>query len=160
MKRFAFAALALAILVAGCATILSGTKQEVSVSTTPPGAEVQVKTNGGLTVYSGTTPASCRLPRGREYLVSIKMEGYKEQELYISREFNAWFIGNLLCGGVLGMVIDAVDGAMWNLDPDAIHIELVRTLTDGRIGTYAVIGAIDDQGQLRTIAIPMIPVRG
>jgi len=160
MKRFAFAALALAILLAGCATIISGTKQDVSINSNPDGADIQIKTGGGLTVFSGSTPANCKLPRNKEYTVVVRMVGYKDQELYINREFNAWFVGNLLCGGIVGIVIDAVDGAMWNLDPDMIHVELVKTLADGRINTYAVIGAIDDQGQLRTIAIPMIPVKG
>jgi len=158
MKRTLWATLILAVFAAGCASIISGTKQEVSVGSTPPGATVTFKTTGGMTVFTGTTPASCRLPRSDNYLVVIKMDGYKDQEIYINRDFNGWFIGNLLCGGLIGMVVDAVDGAMWNLAPDQIHVELAKTLTDGRISTYAVVGAVDDHGQLRTISIPMIPV--
>jgi len=151
-------ALAFGSLLAGCATIISGTKQNISISSTPSSASVDVRTMGGLPVFSGTTPTSCKLPRKDEYLVTIKLAGYNESKIAIGKSFNEWAIGNLLCGGIIGIILDAVDGAMWKLEPGTIHIELVKAVSNGRTTTYAVIGALDDEGQLRTIAIPMLPI--
>jgi len=158
MKKGIIIVLALAVLAAGCATIISGTKQNVTVTSEPSGAQVDVKTTGGVPMFTGATPAYFQLKRSYEYQITVKMEGYRDQELFINHDFNAWVVGNLICGGLLGLIVDAVDGAMWNLSPDMIHVELVRSVSSGRISYYAVVGAIDDQGRLRTIALPMIPV--
>lgn len=159
MKKAAFPILiiALAILIVGCATIISGTKQNVSINSTPASAMVVVKTTGGVEFFSGATPATCKLPRKNEYIVYINLEGYKEKQIPINKDINMWVIGNLLCGGVLGFVIDAVDGAMWKLEPETIHVTLVTALKDGVKTKYAVFGALDDNGQLRTLAVPLVP---
>ncbi|MDP8237445.1 MAG: hypothetical protein P9X24_00010 [Candidatus Hatepunaea meridiana] len=75
-----------------------------------------------------------------------------------SQTFNMWFVGNLICGGILGMIVDYVSGAMWHLEPNMIHVELVTAYKDGKMQRYAVLGALDDEGQLRTLAVPLIPV--
>ncbi len=152
-----FAPLVLALFAISCASIISGTSQNVSINSTPDGAKVVVKTSGGMMVYNGTTPSTCKLQRKNEYIVYITMEGYKEQQVIIDHSFNAWVIGNLICGGVLGLIIDAVDGAMWNLEPEMIRVELITAFRDGKAHRYAVIGALDETGQLRTMAVPLIP---
>jgi len=148
----------LPLFVIGCATIISGTKQQVSVNSTPQSAEVSIKTMGGIPVFNGKTPASAALQRKNEYLVTVKMAGYSEQTVQISRTINTWVIGNLLCGGIPGLIVDGVTGALWNLDPEAIHVELVVAMQDGQPVYYAVLGMLDDEGQLRTLAVPMIPI--
>ena len=151
--------LALVLLIAvGCATIFSGTKANISVSSSPNNATVEVKMTSGMTVATGTTPAYFTLDKKNSYTVTIKMQGYRDQTVFIGQSFNTWFIGNIICGGVIGMVIDFVDGAMWNLEPNQIHVELVTAMLDGQEQKYAVIGALDDDGQLRTMAVPLIPV--
>lgn len=113
---------------------------------------------GGIPVFNGKTPASAALQRKNEYLVTVKMAGYSEQTVQISRTINTWVIGNLLCGGIPGLIVDGVTGALWNLDPEAIHVELVVAMQDGQPVYYAVLGMLDDEGQLRTLAVPMIPI--
>lgn len=160
MKKVAFLlVLLLAVLIIGCATIISGTKQDISVNSTPASASVTVKTVGGVGVFTGTTPATCKLERKREYIVYVRLDGFQEQQIQVSHSFNAWVVGNLVCGGVLGLVIDAVTGAMWNLEPQTIHMEMVTAYHDGKEQLYAVLGALDDDGQLRILTIPMIPER-
>jgi hypothetical protein len=97
------------------------------------------------------------LDRDKEYNVIIRMEGYKETTVFINNTFDPLFLGNILCGGIVGMVVDAATGAMWELEPDMIHISLATaSLIDGSTQTYAVFRALDADGNLRTMSVPLI----
>lgn len=145
------------LLFVSCATIIKGTNQDISINSTPQKANVVVKTTGGVEVFSGTTPTTVKLPKKKEYVATISLEGYKEVSVQITQSFEAWTIGNLLCGGPIGLIVDAVSGAMWKLEPDQIQITLVTASLDGgAYRMYAVFEALDDQGQLRTLTVPLI----
>ncbi len=157
MKKFILLLLFSVFIFAGCASIISGTRQKVYINSSPDGAQVFITNSYGVYVYSGATPLSWRLKRGNDYVVSIQMEGYEEQTVFIDRQFNGWFVGNILFGGPVGAVIDVIDGAMWRLDPDSIHFELVHTVSNGQELDYVVVGLKDNQNRLRTKAIPIVP---
>jgi hypothetical protein len=85
------------------------------------------------------------------------MEGYQTAEAYIQKGFNGWVLGNLVCGGLIGIIIDYSNGAAYKLEPDMVQLTLVQALRRGeQIGTYAVLRALDSDGQLRTLVIPLI----
>lgn len=151
------AGLVLAIALSGCATIIKGTNQDISIQSNPSKASVTIKTSGGIEVFSGTTPASAKLSKKKEYVVTVKMDGYKESTVMVNQSFEAWTIGNILCGGVIGLIIDAVDGAMWKLEPDQIMVTMATaSLENGETRLYAVYYAMDSEGQLRSMSVPMI----
>jgi hypothetical protein len=151
-------ALSVIVIAVGCASIMKGTKQTVSVSSSPSAATVKIKTTGGVLVFEGVTPATTSLPKNKEYLATISLEGYKDATSSISKEgIEGWFWGNLICGGIIGIVIDLTNGAMNSLGPDQIHVELVHAQVTGeKDAVYAVLTARDSQGQLRRTAIPMV----
>jgi hypothetical protein len=110
----------LLFLFMGCATIIHGTNQHISVNSSPQGAKVSVN---GIPV--ATTPAKIKLSRSeRSVNILIEKEGYKSQGVIVSRKLSGWFFGNLLIGGWIGMIIDAVDGAMFRLEPSEINVVL------------------------------------
>ncbi|MDI6766891.1 MAG: hypothetical protein QME52_08725 [Bacteroidota bacterium] len=147
----------LAVFIISCATIIKGTSQDISINSSPTMASVVVKTTGGVEVFTGTTPTTAKLSKKKEYIATISLEGYKETTVQITQSFEAWTIGNLLCGGVLRLVIDAVDGAMWKLEPEQIMVSLVTaSIEGGESRLYAVFRTLDDQGQLRTLSVPLI----
>lgn len=153
--------LALTILVSSffmnCASIVHGTKQDISISSSPEAADVTVKTAGGVVSFTGKTPATVQLARKNEYDVFIKLAGYQETTVHINKEFDALFIGNLLCGGIIGMIVDASNGAMNKLAPEVINVTLVTASIDNATKEiYAVFRAMDSEGQLRTLVIPLI----
>lgn len=146
-----------ALGIAGCATIFKGTTQDIAVKSTPEKATVSIKTMAGMEMFSGSTPVTAKLGKKYAYIATIKMDGYKETTIQISQSLEGWFIGNLLCGGILGMIIDYANGAMWNLEPESINVTLATAYIDGvETQTYAVFKAVDNSGQLRTLAIPLI----
>ncbi len=151
------AVVALVFTFISCATIFKGSTQNVSINSTPDKASVVVKTMAGSEVFSGLTPVTAPLSKKHEYLVTIKLEGYKDATIQISQSLQGWFWGNLICGGIIGMIIDFTSGAMWDLQPENISISLVTAYNNGsETQTYAVFRTLDDEGQLRMLVIPMI----
>ncbi len=115
----------LALLVAtGCATIVHGTNQQVSISSTPSGASVRV--NGQ---YYGVTPLVLNLRRKEIHIVQMTKEGYQDYEITLERAISAWTVGNAAFGdGLIFAALDGMDGAFYRLHPD----ELVATLSPSR----------------------------
>lgn len=158
MKKFAALSIFLLLLfITGCATIFNGTSEEVSIQSNPEKAKIVVKNHLGVEIFNGKTPAVVKLPSKREYIISISLEGYNEATVPVTQSFNGLFLGNIFCGGIIGMIIDYANGAMWDLEPEAINISLVSAVAkDSGEQTYAVFRAMDDNGEIRTLVVPMI----
>lgn len=154
-------ALLLVLPIAGCASIISGSKQEVNLTSHPAAANVTITNEKGMVVWSGTTPATIELARDKEYFVKAEVPGYEPATVHIDQSLNGWFIGNLLCGGIIGGLIDYATGAMWTLDPDMVTIELVSGSNDtdeeGVERMVLRLRALDENGQVREAALTLIP---
>jgi len=123
-------------MCAGCATIISGLKDDISINCNPTGAIVTVTDRYGNDVYQGTTPCSIELKTGAGYFRSasysfqFEKEGYNPDDRLISAQINPWYFVNIILGavsiplGLFGMIIiDPLSGSMWKLD-DNISISL------------------------------------
>src|SRR5438876_9346866 len=147
-------------LIIGCASIIKGTQQSVSITSTPAAAHVVVKRLGtDVTIFEGTTPATTKLAKNAEYVATVSLEGYQPISTNITKEgIEGWFWGNLLCGGLIGVAVDATDGAMHKIGPDQIKVTLQTAyMPGGEPMLYAVFLARDSRGQLRNFALPLIP---
>ena len=117
-------ALALGWTTSGCATIVHGNRQTVTVNSEPDGATVNID---GL---KGKTPFSASLARNNDYVVSIKKEGYKEEQVQITKSFSGLsIIGNILWL-LVGVLIDFASGSAYNLSPTKVDVELEKADTD------------------------------
>ena len=154
MKKLLLLLISVSFL-AGCASIVSGTKQKVKVSADPGKAQITIVSASGVEFYKGE-PAEVQLPRKETYTVEIAMEGYVNQKVVVSHALNGWFIGNLCFGGIPGGVVDFLTGAMWKLEPDTINIVLKTALLDSENGPVIVFFAFDQDGELRSLSVPMI----
>lgn len=126
MKKWSFLfLLAFIILSSSCATIMLSTTQELSISSSPSEALV---TNNGLQL--GKTPLIADLKRKGNHRIKIELEGYQPFEVMLTRKTSGWIWGNLLFGGVPGLIIDVITGAMYILQPEQIQAELRNTGTD------------------------------
>lgn len=113
--------------VSGCATIVSKTSYPVVVATNPPGAMVTIENHAGKEVFRGSSPAAVRLKsgggffKGATYVVRISKEGYADKMVQVSSTLNGWYFGNLVFGGLVGMlIVDPATGAMFKLENTAI----------------------------------------
>ena len=92
----------LTLLLASCATIMSGETSTVQVRSTEPG--VEFRTSTGL---YGITPMSVELPNGTDVTFFWK-EGDDPRTGISSPSISPWIVGNLLFGGIVGFAIDLV----------------------------------------------------
>jgi len=81
------------------------------VNSNPDGAKLVITNKKGNEVYAGTTPASLKLKSssgffsGEEYRVKMSFPGYDDKIVTVSSKIEGWYWGNILLGGLLGMVI-------------------------------------------------------
>jgi hypothetical protein len=113
----------------GCASIVSKSDYPVTISSIPEGASVVVTNSVGTVVYTGKTPSTVLLTagsgyfRGQTYKVQFEFEGFQPTQATIERSLDGWYMGNILFGGLIGMIIvDPSTGAMWRLHD--LHVEL------------------------------------
>ena len=124
MQRFA--ALVLMALLPACATVVEGTSDTVTLSTTPAGATCTVDRNGERVGAVAATPGSLRLSKSRHDLnVTCTKEGYQPATTTASSRFTGATFGNILAGGVVGVVVDAASGANNRYPPD-VRLDLAE----------------------------------
>lgn len=106
------------LLFSSCATMIHGKDQKVDVQSVPTGAQVYV--NG---TEVGETPLVLMLPRKRDYLVNVALDGYHTETARLKRTLAGTAIFYLLPGGVLSFGIDAMNGAQYKL-PESVSLSL------------------------------------
>ncbi len=153
-KTIISSSLALVLLTTSCATIVSGSKQNVKFSSNPSTATIFIDE-----VEVGKTPFEIKLARKSEYSIMIKLEGYQTYETKLTKKFNAWYIGNILFGGLIGIIIDPITGAIYNLSPDQVNAQMNKGIafkSNGKDAYVAVALNIDPSwkkvGQLEKVA--------
>lgn len=104
---------------AGCGTIIHGTTQQIAITSVPTGAAVMVDT----TAY-GDTPVTVELRRKDRHIIRIMLEGYQPFELVTRRSTSGWVWGNIIFGGLIGLVVDASTGGMYKLSPEQVEATL------------------------------------
>ena len=127
-------------LLTGCASIIDGGPKSVTIRSTPPGAALTiVNVKSGQAVHSGTTPATVVLARSNgffqsaSYTATVEKNG-KKQSITITSNVGGWYLGNILFGGLLGiLIVDPATGAMWTFSNPDYHIDLgaSSSVTDG-----------------------------
>lgn len=115
----AFAALTLA----ACATITKGTSQTVAVDTPGvPGASCIIQTQNGPQLV--TTPGNIVLSKGSAALpIQCTKQCYTPGSSIIPSNTETMTAGNVIFGGVVGLGVDAMSGAM-NKYPDIVTVSM------------------------------------
>jgi hypothetical protein len=117
-------AVAAAFLLGSCATITRGTTQTVTVDTPGVvGAVCTVNTTVGPQTIS--TPGVLQLAKSSAALpIRCTKQCYQDGGGILGSTFEAMTAGNLIVGGVIGIGVDAISGAI-NKYPDAISIPMI-----------------------------------
>ena len=121
-------------LFSSCASIVSKSTYPLSINSSPSNAKVSITDKKGKEIYLGNTPATVKLKAGAgffskaEYQVKFSSMGYDEKIVPITFKLDGWYFGNLLWGGVLGMlIIDPATGAMWKIETEFLNETLSKS---------------------------------
>ena len=122
------------LLFSGCATIVSKSSWPFSVDSNPEGAKVTITNKRGVEIFSGKTPTALRLKSGagfftkESYIITLDMNGYESKKINVECKINGWYFGNILIGGLLGLlIVDPATGAMYRVDGDGILENLTKS---------------------------------
>lgn len=153
MNKLFFVSLLILLLV-GCAYIIDKDVQDIGINSAPTGAKVVITTTGGVIMFEGTTPASANLKKKYEYIVTVSMEGYQDKTMRLDQAINPIVIGNLLCGGIPGLIVDAMTGAMYKLEPEQLVFTLQTASINGESEKlYVFVSWLNESGE--TVSIPI-----
>ncbi|MBN1404452.1 MAG: hypothetical protein JW942_08320 [Opitutales bacterium] len=154
---------ATAIGFGGCASIVDGGRNEtVLIRSLPAGASIKIVNNRtGETVYSGTSPAKVDLARssgffkGVSYTIQFRLDGYDDKQVSLRSSVNGWYFGNIIFGGLIGMVIvDPATGAMYSLPEDVVaNLDAKSSATlleDGDNANLLIVNIDDIPEELRS----------
>ncbi len=155
MKQFLSLMLAFVFLfsISGCASIVSKIDYPVTITSNPDQATITVVNEDDKEVFRGQTPTTVTLKAGGpffhacSYTVTFEKEGYEPQTAEIKSELDGWYIGNIIFGGLIGiLIIDPLTGAMWSLDTE-LTVEL----------TEKTPSAVENQVDIQIVMIDDVP---
>lgn len=117
--------LGLAGFAAACATIVEGTDQTVSVTSEPEGAVCKLTREGQTVGAINPTPGSIEVDRSSDDItVKCDLDGYLTSIGELPSEFEGMTFGNILFGGIIGVVVDVSTGASSEY-PESINIVMI-----------------------------------
>ncbi len=126
MKKMILLGLVASLSLGGCATITRTEHDAWTVDTTPGSAAV--KTSNGFACDA--TPCTFRIERKAEFDVTITKPGYKSWTGHVTHKVSgaggAGMAGNVLVGGLIGVVVDSNSGAMFDLVPNPLTVTLEK----------------------------------
>lgn len=115
----------------GCASIISESKYPVAIHSNPSGASYKITDQSGFQVHAGQTPDQILLESGagyfdgEAYTVTYRKDGYAPSTQVLNSGIDGWYWGNIVFGGIIGMlIVDPTTGAMFSL-PDRVSAELI-----------------------------------
>ncbi len=126
MKTGAILVSTLALMLGGCAAIVSGSHQEVTVNTTPAGADCSLDRDGISVGRIQGAPAATTIEKTKADLkIVCNKEGYQEATYIEKSGLDGWVFGNILIGGLIGLGIDMASGS-WNKYDSPVNVTLVQ----------------------------------
>lgn len=109
--------ISLLVLCSGCATIISGSTQQIAFDSNPDKADVYVNE-----MKTCTTPCVTILQRSKlPPIVKIKKEGYEDAIVPLMSRFNYWTLANVFWGytSTTGFAVDLMNtGSTVEYDPN------------------------------------------
>lgn len=115
----AVVALGVVVVLGGCATILGGSSQTITVNSNVSGAQVTL--NGASL---GVTPLTASIKRGQTGVLSVQSAGYQPYQIALNKKITTLFWVNIFTGGVFGSTTDAATGAMYEYEPSTFMVML------------------------------------
>lgn len=144
------ALLAATTLLSACGTVLHGSRQDVFVQSSVPGATVQSSPSS----VSVAAPGTLSLERKNNYVLTFTAPGYAPATVNVTNSIGVGtVIADVLLTGLVGVVVDGLTGSWYGLNPetasatlvkqvgtvgpDEIHVRLGHATSKGRVSVSA-----------------------
>jgi hypothetical protein len=105
----------------GCASIVNGTNQSVSLDTPNARGATCTLENGKGKWYVNQTPASVTVNRSYSDLkIACNKKGYYSGLKTVPSQTKGMAFGNVIFGGIIGAGVDVADGAAYDYPTDIV----------------------------------------
>jgi hypothetical protein len=133
-------------LLAGCGTILHGSRQDVAVQSSVPGTTVQSSPMS----LTAAAPGSLSLERKHNYVLTFTAPGYAPANVSVTNSIGVGtVIADVLLTGLVGVVVDGLTGSWYGLNPETASVTLLKlTGTIGPDEIHVRLGRVTPQGRL------------
>ena len=133
-------------LLAGCGTVLHGSRQDIYVQSSVPGATVQ----SSPTSMPVATPGVLSLERRHDYVLTFTAPGYAPATVNVTNSIGVGtVVADVLLTGLVGVVVDGLTGSWYGLNPEIAGATLVKqTGMAGPDEIHIRLGHVTRQGQL------------
>jgi hypothetical protein len=124
------------MLFVGCASIVHQTTQQVTVESDPAGAALTVACGDVHNDPKLLTPTVVTVHRKPNHCtISLNKDGYQPKQVSLKKSMSGWYVGNILFGGIIGLIVDAANGAMYNRTPAKVNVHLTPADGNSSSGT-------------------------
>ena len=114
-----------ALSLTGCASIVDGTHQSVTLNTTPEGAHCTLQNSKGSWSVS-KTPETVEVHKSNGPMsVTCRLAGYPTRVKSFESYTKGMIAGNLVFGGLIGGGIDVADGAAFQY-PSVLNMSMQK----------------------------------
>lgn len=107
-----------AVLAGGCASIVKGSTQTITVSSNVDGAEVYLD---GVRI--GTTPFAGVVAKNKG-TITVQKPGFRTATVSLSKTIEPMFWGNIITGGTIGSITDFASGSAYQYAPASYQVDL------------------------------------
>ena len=130
MKKWIFLSL---FFLTGCASIVGSTSETVSILSNIDDADITIKNKDYIPIMKVKSPTIISLDKsagffqGERYTIRAEKKGFKPQEQELNTGLSGWYLGNIIFGGLIGMlIVDPATGAMWTFNRNKLFFNLDR----------------------------------
>jgi len=111
-RLFIVGAVAAMTALGGCSSVIEGTSQQITVNTTPPGANCSLNREGVSIARIDPTPGAATIKKTKyDITVVCDKDGYQQASLLNKSGVAGATVGNIILGGGIGWAIDSASGA-------------------------------------------------
>lgn len=142
--------------LSGCASIVSKSDWPVTFNSSPSGSEIVIKDADGKEIHRGITPATITLHASKGYMQPatyeyvVTKDGYNPAKGSITAGVNGWLFGNILFGGLIGLlIVDPLTGAAYHLPPETSVNLIAKQNLSAEKGAITIMTLSDIPEELR-----------
>jgi hypothetical protein len=116
--------LLVALSVSGCAAMLNGTEQDVTVHGYPNRTRLKMTDSGGAVVYDGPSPGQVKLRRKETYKLTVSRPGFSPETVTVASSTNwVWLIPAFTITGPFE-IISFANGSVKEFDENGIEVTI------------------------------------
>ena len=110
-----------------CASIISGTRADIILNGSID-EPVDIQTDHKYYTRQ-VLPTTVQVKRGKKVSrIEMSSSNYEYEDVWVTKKTNPWFAGNILLGGLPGMIVDLSTGSAWKPAEESFYVNATKKI--------------------------------